>query len=100
VQPTYFWPSDGSAALARVALLDRGRIRSGVTIVDAIGGAPLAVIDTVAAPGTLPGFRARAAALYDQMRAAMRRGDWPAFGRAYDALGALLQSEPRGPTKP
>jgi len=28
--------------------------------------------------------------LYDQMHAALQRGDWVAFGRAYDALGQLL----------
>ena len=35
-------------------------------------------------------FRAAAVQLYDRMLDAMRRGDWVAFGHAYDALGALL----------
>jgi uncharacterized membrane protein (UPF0182 family) len=30
--------------------------------------------------------------LYEQMREALRRGDWEAFGRAYDALGRLITS--------
>jgi uncharacterized membrane protein (UPF0182 family) len=37
-------------------------------------------------------MRARAAALYGEMRDAMRRGDWTAFGRALDALGATLRA--------
>jgi len=40
-------------------------------------------------------LRARATRLYEAMRDAMRRGDWTAFGEAYDALGALLGRAPR-----
>jgi len=36
-------------------------------------------------------------ALYAQMRAALQRGDWQAFGRAYEALGALLARPMRAP---
>jgi hypothetical protein len=36
-------------------------------------------------------FRARADSLYREMRAALSRGDWTAFGRAFDALGATLR---------
>ena len=35
-------------------------------------------------------FRTAAEQLYARMSDAMRRGDWVAFGHAYDALGALL----------
>jgi len=35
-------------------------------------------------------LRARVELLYEQMRSALQRGDWVAFGRAYEALGALL----------
>jgi len=35
--------------------------------------------------------------LYREMSAAMRRGDWPAFGRAYESLGALLGRRERQP---
>jgi hypothetical protein len=35
-------------------------------------------------------LRARAAALYDSLRASMRRGDWRAYGEHWDALGRLL----------
>jgi hypothetical protein len=40
-------------------------------------------------------LRARASRLYDAMRDALQRGDWTAFGEAYDALGALLARPPR-----
>jgi hypothetical protein len=36
--------------------------------------------------------RKRALELYDAMRDAMRRGEWAAFGRAFDALGKLLST--------
>jgi hypothetical protein len=39
--------------------------------------------------------RLRAESLYVEMRDAMRRSDWSAFGRAFDALGALLRTVPR-----
>jgi hypothetical protein len=29
------------------------------------------------------------------MRDALRRGDWPAFGRAFEALGGALRVTPR-----
>jgi hypothetical protein len=32
----------------------------------------------------------RADSLYRVMRAALERGDWTTFGRAFDALGASL----------
>jgi hypothetical protein len=37
-----------------------------------------------------PDFRARVEAIYATIVAAMRRGDWAAFGEAMDALGATL----------
>jgi hypothetical protein len=33
--------------------------------------------------------------LYHEMRAALARGDWTAFGRAFDSLGAVLRAAPR-----
>jgi hypothetical protein len=44
------------------------------------------------APLTPEAFRARAQALHAAMREAMRRGDWSAFGLAFEALGRLLRS--------
>jgi hypothetical protein len=40
-------------------------------------------------------LRARAESLYHDMRDALRRGDWPSFGRAFDALGGALRVSPR-----
>jgi hypothetical protein len=39
-------------------------------------------------------FRARVEALHATMRAALLRGDWAAFGEAFDTLGAMI-SAPR-----
>ena len=38
-----------------------------------------------------PVTTASPAALYNAMREAMRRGDWVAFGRAFEALGRALE---------
>jgi uncharacterized membrane protein (UPF0182 family) len=40
-------------------------------------------------------LRSGANALYAQMRDALRRGDWVAFGRAFDALGRALADSGR-----
>ncbi|MEP6690915.1 MAG: UPF0182 family protein, partial [Gemmatimonadaceae bacterium] len=93
VQPAYFWPSDGAALLARVVVFDGAVLRSGVTLADAVGLVPNTAPDTLT-PATPAAFRARVESYYDQMRTALRRGDWIAFGRAYDALGALLAQAP------
>jgi hypothetical protein len=37
-------------------------------------------------------FRSRADSLYRVMRDALARGDWSAFGRAFDALGGALRA--------
>jgi hypothetical protein len=36
-------------------------------------------------------FRERVSRLYDAMQAALRVGDWRAYGEAWAALGRLLQ---------
>jgi hypothetical protein len=55
----------------------------------------VASTSSAATPSTPVAFHARVAALYGAMRAAMQRGDWTAFGRAYDDLGRLLGAPPR-----
>jgi uncharacterized membrane protein (UPF0182 family) len=35
-------------------------------------------------------LKAAVSALYQSMRDALKRGDWAAFGRAFDALGRTL----------
>jgi uncharacterized membrane protein (UPF0182 family) len=83
VQPTYRWRSQSAPTLNRLALLSGDTARS---------IAPSAA--TPAQPGepTTPpaDLKAAAAAQYAAMRDALRRGDWVAFGRAFDALGRIL----------
>lgn len=88
VQPTYRWRGQGVPALIRLALLSGDSARSvmppnGVTANPASSVPP-------AAPLAQPAFRAAVAAQYAAMRDAMRRGDWIAFGHAFDQLGRLL----------
>jgi uncharacterized membrane protein (UPF0182 family) len=94
VQSAYAWPPEGPPALVRVGVIDQDSVFAGRTLADAFGVA--ARIDPDAAePITDESFRARATRLYEAMRDALRRGDWTAFGDAYDALGALLGRPPR-----
>ncbi|HXY29515.1 MAG TPA: UPF0182 family protein [Gemmatimonadaceae bacterium] len=84
-QSAYAWTGDG-ASLLRVGILTEHGLTTGRTMTDALG---------VRVPGdsaALPPqeLRARVELLYEQMRSALQRGDWVAFGRAYEALGALL----------
>ena len=83
MQPRYRWrPATVPPALFRVALLD-DTARSLAPIADGPAQPP-------ELPTTPADFRASINALYTQMREAMKRGDWVAFGRAFDALGKAL----------
>jgi uncharacterized membrane protein (UPF0182 family) len=88
VQTFYEWPPDSPPSIAGVVVLQRGAVRTGASLSEALG-----VTRPIAASGT-ESLRARAAALYDAMGAAIRRGDWRAFGEAYAQLGRLLRSAP------
>ena len=89
VQSAYAWPPEGPPALVRVAVLDQDSVFVGRTLADAFG--VTAIVDpNTAEPITDESLRTRVTRLYDAMREALRRGDWAAFGEAYDALGALL----------
>jgi hypothetical protein len=91
VQAYYEWPADQAPRLAGVAVLMDGRARVGRSVAAALGAREEG--PTGALPGDL--LRARAAVLYDQMSAALRSGDWRAFGEAWAALGQLLGRLPR-----
>ncbi len=93
-QSAYGWRADAPPTLLRAALTDGSVVASGRSVSLALGAPPI-VADS--APATPAAFRARVNALYGDMRAAMRRGDWPAFGRAFEALGALLGHRERQP---
>jgi hypothetical protein len=90
VQAVFQWRPGGSPRLLRVESLLGDSLRVGPTLAAALGAAvPPRTSDP--APRDL---RAQADSLYQVMRDALRRGDWPAFGRAFDALGASLRSTP------
>ena len=90
VEPAYVSRADVAPAVARVAVARDTVVTTGRTLAEALGVAPAAPLDTVpAAPGD---FRSRVRSLYERMHAALQHGDWVAFGRAYDALGRLLNA--------
>jgi uncharacterized membrane protein (UPF0182 family) len=87
VQPLYSWRSDGATLLAIAATTDTV-VTAAHTLADALGAHGVPADAT--SPITPADFRAQADLLYGRMSDAMKRGDWVAFGHAYDALGALL----------
>jgi len=93
LQTTYAWRSDGAPTVARVAIHGTGAARDSVgfgsTLAEAVGMRP----ETPDAASTVTPavFRQRVNDLYAAMRDALQRGDWAAFGKAYDDLGRLLK---------
>lgn len=86
IQSYYEWPRDGVPRLAGVVVSRRNETIAARTLAEALGeSAPAArSLDRDA-------FRARVTRLYDAMQAALRAGDWRAYGEAWAALGRLLQ---------
>lgn len=94
LQTFYAWSTTEPPRLAGVALrTSDGDARFAPSVPEAAHASMPPVADTVATLSDAE-WRERAAALYDSARAALRRGDWPAFGEAYDALGRLLGRPP------
>jgi len=89
LQPSYRWRSQNLPSIGRVALLSDDVARSVAP--------PFGLVPPVPAlPATAtPEVKNSASALYAAMRDALRRGDWVAFGHAFDALGRLLAPEKR-----
>lgn len=86
IMPTYHWRPEGSPSLSRVAAFAGDSVRPIVpnaAILRAITGMP--------AIGPSPSL----SALYQAMRDALRRGDWAAFGHAFDALGKAIERRSR-----
>jgi hypothetical protein len=86
-QPVYSWRAQGPPTLSRVGLLIEDTVHVGSSLVQLAGASPAVPLSSASLSGDL---RARAGALYARMREALRRGDWTAFGRAFDELGQLL----------
>jgi uncharacterized membrane protein (UPF0182 family) len=90
VQPTYSWRPQGAPTLQHVAILMDDTVRVGASLAQLAGTMPPPA--TSATPPISGDLRARAAALYSRMRDALRRGDWVAFGQAFDDLGKIIGS--------
>jgi uncharacterized membrane protein (UPF0182 family) len=94
-QTTYGWRADAAPTIARVAIHGAGTTRDsvafGASLAEAAGVRvePVDLDNELLTPAV---FRRRADELYGAMREAMRRGDWVAFGKAYDDLGRLLRT--------
>ena len=87
VQPTFDWRPGANPSLFRVIAARGDTVKSGATLARALGVAT----DTTANVSPAGGVgRPRADSLYHVMRDALGRGDWTTFGRAFDALGAVL----------
>jgi uncharacterized membrane protein (UPF0182 family) len=90
--PAYFqsvfqWLPGGTPRLVHVSTLVGDSVTVAPTLAAVLGGE--AAADSSAVVGQP--FRVRADSLYRAMRAALERGDWASFGRAFDALGAALR---------
>lgn len=88
VQPRYDWRGT-SPRLLYVAAIIGDSVRTARSVFQLAGRAPSA------APISSADFRTRVKELYDEMRRASARGDWGTYGRAFDALGALLRQPQR-----
>jgi uncharacterized membrane protein (UPF0182 family) len=90
VQPTYRWRPASIPTLNRIGLLVGDTTRS-VSPGTALSAGLTRASDS-SARAILAGS---ASALYAAMRDALRRGDWAAFGRAFDGLGRALTPSSR-----
>ncbi|MBC7672130.1 MAG: UPF0182 family protein [Polaromonas sp.] len=88
VQPIYQWRAGTTPVLSRVAASVHDTARVGNSLAAALGTAAAVRTSGASAP---PALRPRADSLYRVMRDALGRGDWAAFGRAFDALGIALR---------
>jgi len=88
VQPRYDWRS-GSPRLLYVTAAFGDSVRSARSVFQLVGRLPST------RPISNADFRARVKELYEDMRRASTRGDWGKYGRAFDALGALVRQPPR-----
>ncbi len=83
VQPSYRWHPPNAPAVNRVALLLGDTTRS-------VAPGSMALPHSAGPAAPTAALKTSAAQLYSAMRDALRRGDWAAFGRAFEALGKVL----------
>ncbi|MDB4889949.1 MAG: hypothetical protein JWL61_1804 [Gemmatimonadetes bacterium] len=88
VQPTFQLRPGYAPALTRVAAVQGDSVHAAATLAVALGATSRGA---TAQPSSTPDLRLRADSLYRVMREALGRGDWAAFGRAFDALGLALR---------
>ena len=88
VQPIFQWRPGASPTLARIVAYAGDSVRVGATLAAALG---VPTSDRSGGAASAPAPRLRADSLYRAMRDALGRGDWTAFGRAFDALGSVLR---------
>jgi hypothetical protein len=93
VQPTYRWRGQSPPGLNRLIALSGDTLRS-MAPPFGIPAEP-AVAASAPASASSGDLRATITALYSTMRDALRRGDFAAFGRAFEALGRALDSAKR-----
>ncbi len=87
LQPAYRWTPGAVPRLLHVAYMVGDSARVAPTLRRAVG---VVIPPAPTAAPSAAQTRRTLRQLYAEMRDALRRGDWVAFGRAFDALGALL----------
>jgi hypothetical protein len=101
VLPTYVRPAESAGGGARPRLAVVAATGEGRSAAASDLGGALGVVRTVPTvvprpPDTPESLRERIRALYASMRDALRRGDWRAFGAAFDSLGVLAGAVANG----
>jgi hypothetical protein len=91
--------ADGRFRLRGVAVSDGTEVGVGHTLADAVRALGESVPGTGRVPGAAgleaPTDRTVPRRWYEAMRAAMKQGDWTAFGAAFDSLGRSLGRPPQ-----
>jgi hypothetical protein len=88
VQPTFQWRPGATPSLQHVAALAGDSVHTAPTLAAAFG--PSTKPQNGDHPG--PPTPLRADSLYRVMKDALAKGDWAAFGKAFDALGISLRA--------
>jgi hypothetical protein len=96
IQAVHAVRADGGNVVVRVGVTDGHRLGTGATLAQALVG--IGASPAIGPSGSVSSMPPRldddGVRLYDQMRRAMQRGDWTAFGAAFDSLGLALKRPP------